>query len=259
MNIGFQSSLQLFPSADMENTKRFYEKIGFSSVSYLDSKEPHICLYRDSIEIVLLKSNLKKIHPNREIHGSGEDAYFISSNQEELYNELKRKGVTIIQELHYTDYSNKEFIFEDNEKRRIAVGCKVNSDVIQHMQLHHIAFFCKNIKEMELFYTKNFGFKRVKEFNKGTDKEFFMLGKDTVRIELFPSKEDAENAADSKFKHFSISVNSLTNTINHLNNRNITVDRIIDYSTPEKIFKICFIRDPENNVIEFIEGYEDDL
>ena len=199
-----------------------------------------------------------KIIPIRELHGYGEDAYFISTNQEQIYTELKQKRIKIVQELHITDYSNKEFIFEDNERRWIAVGCKISSDVIQNMQLQHVAFFCSDIRRMEDFYTSMLGFRRVKEFDKSTDKESIILRNDNVRIKLFQSK-NCDKKSDMKFKHFAISVGSLSNTINHLNNVQIPVDRIIDYSTEEKTLIICFIRDPEGNIIEFIEGYEDNI
>ncbi|MGF7050653.1 putative lactoylglutathione lyase [Paenibacillus sp. DS2015] len=48
---GFTNLLQIFPSSDMKKTAEFYEHIGFRPVSYLESFEPHICLYMDQIEI----------------------------------------------------------------------------------------------------------------------------------------------------------------------------------------------------------------
>ncbi|MED5016777.1 glyoxalase [Paenibacillus chibensis] len=120
----FTNCLQIFPSSDMNKTKEFYELIGFRSVSYLDSVEPHICLYRDKIEIVLTKSNIEDIGPNREIHGYGYDAYFITDNQEELEKEFRELGVKIVRPLITTDYNNKEFVFEDIDRRWIAVGKK---------------------------------------------------------------------------------------------------------------------------------------
>ncbi|SDG49876.1 hypothetical protein SAMN04488542_14924 [Fontibacillus panacisegetis] len=50
---GFTNCLQIFPSTDMKKTSEFYERIGFRVVSYIDSIESHICLYKDRIEIVL--------------------------------------------------------------------------------------------------------------------------------------------------------------------------------------------------------------
>ncbi|MCR8645492.1 VOC family protein [Paenibacillus sp. N1-5-1-14] len=120
----FTHCLQIFPSADMNRTAEFYESIGFRSVRYLDSEEPHICLYKDQIEIVLIKSNKECIEPNREIHGYGYDAYFITENQEEIEKKFRELGVKIVRPLSLTDYNNKEFVFEDIDRRWIAVGTK---------------------------------------------------------------------------------------------------------------------------------------
>ncbi|SDG49851.1 hypothetical protein SAMN04488542_14923 [Fontibacillus panacisegetis] len=62
--------------------------------------------------------------PNREIHGYGYDAYFITDNQKEMERSLGDLGVKIVRSLSTTDYNNKEFVFEDIDRRWIAVGKK---------------------------------------------------------------------------------------------------------------------------------------
>lgn len=121
---GYTNLLQIFPSTDMKKTSKFYERIGFKAVSYIDSVEPHICLYMDKIEIVLTQSNEQFIVPNREMHGYGYDAYFITDDQEEMESKLSKLGVNIVRPLSTTDYNNKEFVFEDIDRRWIAVGKK---------------------------------------------------------------------------------------------------------------------------------------
>ena len=127
---------------------------------------------------------------------------------------------------------------------------------IENMQLQHVAFICENIERMEEYYSSIFGFTRARVFNEGQNNEFFILKCDNVRIELFPKKEGMKYGK-GKFKHFAVSVNSLNSTIEYLNLKNIKVDNIIDYSTEGNVFKICFVTDPEGNVIEFMEGYKD--
>ena len=119
------SLLAVFPVPNIEETAGYYTEImGFKAVKYLDTKEPHICLYRDSTEIVLTQANTKKIFPNRELYGYGEDAYFITDNQEALQNEFINKGAKIVRALHTTDYNNLEFVLEDIDGRWIAFGMK---------------------------------------------------------------------------------------------------------------------------------------
>lgn len=124
MNQGFSHCLQIFPSPDIHKTADYYVSLGFRAVYYLNSTEPHICLYRDSIEIVLTQSKQDKYVPNREVHGYGYDAYFVAVQQHDLEQELVYLGVKMVRPLSTTDYKNKEFVFEDVDGRWIAVGNK---------------------------------------------------------------------------------------------------------------------------------------
>lgn len=119
------SILAVFPTPNIEETAKYYEEVmGFSAVKYLDVAEPHICLYRDDVEVVLTKANSEKVYTNRELYGYGEDSYFITDDQEGLLNEFTSKGAKIVKPLQVTDYNNKEFILEDIDGRWIAFGMK---------------------------------------------------------------------------------------------------------------------------------------
>lgn len=116
----------IFPSNNIEETALFYEeKMGFQAVHYLNAKEPHICLYRDSTEIILTKTTGQQVLPNRSLYGYGYDAYFIAENQEALLDELIRTNVKVVRSLDETDYKNKEFVIEDIDGRWIAFGMKI--------------------------------------------------------------------------------------------------------------------------------------
>ncbi|WP_066052106.1 VOC family protein [Robertmurraya korlensis] len=116
----------IFPTHDIIKTANFYEqKMGFKAVHYLNTIEPHICLYRDNTEIILTKTNGQKVIPNRDLYGYGYDAYFITKNQEELQEELINCNVKIVRSLDNTDYNNNEFVIEDIDGRWIAFGIKV--------------------------------------------------------------------------------------------------------------------------------------
>ena len=124
MSKGFSHCLQIFPTPDLHKTGAFYETLGFRAVYYLESSEPHVCLYRDAIEIVLTKSMNDTVIPNRVNHGYGYDAYFIAEEQRELEQEFMNLGIPIVRSLATTDYDNNEFVFEDVDGRWIAVGNK---------------------------------------------------------------------------------------------------------------------------------------
>lgn len=120
----------LLPTANMKKTAEYYQTIlGFKGVEYLTSKQPHVCLYRDGVEIILLQSKQKEIQPNRILHGSGYDGYFTGKDVKALYEELISRAVKIVKPLRMTDYGNQEFVFEDCDGRWIAVGVKQNRPV----------------------------------------------------------------------------------------------------------------------------------
>ncbi len=120
----FQSH-SVFPTPDIERTALYYSDVlGFSIVKYLDAKEPHICLYRDSTEIILTKAKTQKVFTNRELYGYGYDAYFITEDQDELQKEFVSKGAKIVRPLQMTDYHNTEFVLEDIDGRWLGFGIK---------------------------------------------------------------------------------------------------------------------------------------
>jgi catechol 2,3-dioxygenase-like lactoylglutathione lyase family enzyme len=115
----------VFPVPDLVKTATYYEDyLRFKSVHWMDAAEPHICLYRDGIEIILTQANSSRVFPHRELYGYGYDAYFITLEQDLLEAELIAAGVRIVRELKKTDYHNREFVFEDIDGRWIGVGCK---------------------------------------------------------------------------------------------------------------------------------------
>ena len=117
----------IFPVLDIKNTARFYvSKLGFRAVEYLECAEPHICLYRDNAEIILLKSS-SSVTPNRDLYGYGYDAYLYTENREALEKEFVENGVKFIRHLNITDYQNKEFVIEDTDGRWLAFGLKLKN------------------------------------------------------------------------------------------------------------------------------------
>ncbi|MDO4200122.1 MAG: glyoxalase [Clostridia bacterium] len=117
----------VFPTPNPKQTADFYiQKLGFNAVEYLDSKEPHICLYKDDIEIILTDSKGQKVIPNRELYGYGYDIYIIVNNQEEMQKEFDGKKLKIVKRLSVTDYNNKELVLEDIDGRWLGFGVKLD-------------------------------------------------------------------------------------------------------------------------------------
>lgn len=114
----------VFPARDIEKTASYYVSVlGFRRVDYSECSEPHVCLYRDDIEIILTKAN-RSVIPNHELYGYGYDAYLITENQIEMQDEFKKRGAKIVREVSTTDYRNTEFVVEDIDGRWLGFGVK---------------------------------------------------------------------------------------------------------------------------------------
>jgi glyoxylase I family protein len=128
---------------------------------------------------------------------------------------------------------------------------------------NHIAFNCRDLAAQETFYTKHFGFKRSRTFNRGKPNEFFMLKLGAMRLELFqgghadtPSSKGFEQVVG--FKHLALDVEKLEPIIERLRADGTEPDSIIDCSHVTPGLRIVFFRDPEGNIIELMEGYCDE-
>ena len=118
----------IFPTPNIKRTAEFYVKnLEFNAVEYLNCAEPHICLYKDDIEIILTDSKGKSVITNREQYGYGYDAYIIVDNQEELQKEFVSKSLKIVKRLSVTDYNNKELVLEDVDGRWLGFGVKLDT------------------------------------------------------------------------------------------------------------------------------------
>jgi glyoxylase I family protein len=128
---------------------------------------------------------------------------------------------------------------------------------------NHIAFNCWDLAAQEAFYTKHFGFKRSRTFNRSKPDEFFMLKLGSVRLELFStdrSKTAAMQGGEQLigFKHLALDVPKLEPFIEALQADGIETDPIRDCSHVFPGLRIVFFRDPEGNILELMEGYKDE-
>lgn len=119
----FKAVSCVFPTEDILSTVNYYEKVlGFWSVHFLDSVQPHIRLYRDAVEILLTVSQEGPVKPNHELYGYGWDAFIHTDDVEGLYGELKERGAAIIAEPVQTGEGETEFVIEDCDGRWLAFG-----------------------------------------------------------------------------------------------------------------------------------------
>ncbi len=122
------ASAIVFACKDIFATSLFYEtRLGFKAVHLSDESMEHIRLTRDNIVIILTPASKDSPLTMRELYGIDYDLYIYASEPFLLQNELKSAGVDIVESLpDASDESlksrNRQFVFEDNDKRRICVS-----------------------------------------------------------------------------------------------------------------------------------------
>ena len=130
------------------------------------------------------------------------------------------------------------------------------------MTVHHIAMHCINLREQERFYREQLGFRRARVFKAGTPNEFFMLRLGNVCIELFPTPgkpSRADKAGQSVgFTHLAFEVQDIEGKVSALRAAGVEMGNIVDCSDTVPGLRICFFKDPDGNVIELMEGWQDE-
>jgi glyoxylase I family protein len=125
--------------------------------------------------------------------------------------------------------------------------------------VQHIGFNCVDIKKQEAFYRKHFGFKRAKVFNPGPD-QFVMLRLGQICLELFGGGDAAAPRGEQKvgFKHLAFEVPDIEKAAAGLKADGFEVGDLIDCSGFIPNMRVCFFKDPEGNILELMQGFQDD-
>lgn len=128
--------------------------------------------------------------------------------------------------------------------------------------IQHIAFNCRDRRAQEEFYTRHFGFRRVRTFRAGKPNEFVMLRLGATCLEFFQAAEDAGDRRGGPqpvgFAHLAFAVEDLDAAVAALEADGVKTEGIIDCSSILAGFRVCFFDDPEGNRIEILQGYEDE-
>ena len=127
--------------------------------------------------------------------------------------------------------------------------------------VQHLAFNCRDRIAQERFYTRHFGFRRARVFNAGQPSEFVMTVLGDVRVEFFQSKNVGpdERGGEHKigFKHLCFDVADVEAKAAQLEAAGVDIDPVIDCGDVLPGLSVCFFRDPEGNVVELMEGWQD--
>jgi len=127
--------------------------------------------------------------------------------------------------------------------------------------LQHVAFNCRDRIAQEKFYARHFGFRRLRVFNAGRPGEFVMIGAGPVRLELFQARNAVPEEQGDRdrvgFKHLCLEVDDVELKAAQLKDAGVDIDPVIDCSDQVPGLLVCFFRDPEGNVIELMQGWQD--
>ena len=126
--------------------------------------------------------------------------------------------------------------------------------------VHHLGINCRDRKAQEAFYTEHLGLKPARVFNRGQAGEFTMLRLGGMCLEFFDAKETQGHGGEQPvgFKHLAFEVPDLDAVIAKLNAAGTATGEIIDASKHVPGLRICFFNDPEGNIIELMQGWQDE-
>ena len=126
--------------------------------------------------------------------------------------------------------------------------------------IQHVALNCRDITAQERFYTRHFGFRRSRVFNHGRQDEFVMIRLEGFCLELFTARAEGEPSAGEQevgFKHLAFEVADIDVKVADLHAAGIETGPVHDCSDVIPGLRVCFLKDPEGNVLELMSGYAD--
>lgn len=130
----------------------------------------------------------------------------------------------------------------------------------------HVAVTCKNPKQFEAFYTKYFQFKRVRTISLGADKELvFLKDEGGFYFEIFPMEEErpvAQVEGDGPhypgFRHIAFMVDDVDAKLAELGADAIITLGPLSFNDFIPGWRTVWIKDPEGNIVEISQGYQDE-
>lgn len=128
----------------------------------------------------------------------------------------------------------------------------------------HVGLTCNDPILIEKFYTKYFGFKRVRVYAPGPD-QVVVIKSGSLSYELFKATEVApiplpqkDGYGFSGYRHVCFQVDSLTAKMQELAEDAKLMLGPLDMGDFIPGMTVCWMADPEGNIFELNEGYSDE-
>ena len=130
--------------------------------------------------------------------------------------------------------------------------------------MHHIGLNCADPIVIERWYTKHFDFERKRVYLPGPD-QVVVIGNGGVALELFPAEGEAPPPRGDKdgptfpgVRHLAFLVDDLDAKLAEMgDDAKITLGPL-DMGDFIAGMRVAWITDPEGNVVELNQGYEDE-
>ena len=134
------------------------------------------------------------------------------------------------------------------------------------MKFVHVAVSCTDLEKTERFYSKYFGFTRARNIPLGDDNAIVFIKCGDFYLELFKSEAERPIPQADKdgqnypgWRHIAFQVESVDEFIAQFNNELEISLGPLDFSSFIPNWKTVWIKDPDANIIEVSQGYQDDL
>jgi glyoxylase I family protein len=129
----------------------------------------------------------------------------------------------------------------------------------------HMGVTCKDPEKFENFYTRFFGFRRVKSIMIHENKKLVFLKNDNFCFEVFQMDEECPVPQPQEdgphypgWRHIAFSVDSVDAKLAEMGENAVITFGPVSLDDFTKGWKAVWIRDPEGNIIEICQGYKDE-
>ncbi len=127
----------------------------------------------------------------------------------------------------------------------------------------HVGLTCNDPIAVEAFYTKHFGFRRVRVVPLGED-QIVYIRSDHLTLEIFKATEDRPVPQGDKdgpgyagWRHIAFQVDDVDATLAAMGDEAKVNLGPLDFNEFIPGWKTAWVADPEGNVIEISQGYTD--
>ena len=130
----------------------------------------------------------------------------------------------------------------------------------------HVGLACKDPTATEAFYTKYFGFRRVRVIPLGNGEQIvFIKMQDCVfYLELFRAKEESplpppvqDGPWHPTFRHLAFKVDDVDAKLSEMDDAAKVTSGPLDFDSVIPGWRTAWIADPDGNIIEISQGFVD--